>query len=191
VGLSEAKYLSDTKLYRKVQCRVMNRKPRREWEAEYVAEYCTLFYRDAKVIYHARLGTFPPELKSLAVEDAELSMLSVYKRWCDALAILENQVHIIEGKLLPHHYLKGITELELYITLFKQTPEYRDYRALPTYGVLVVPVEDPVTMQIARSRNIRMAVYKPTFWDEFWQEQRKRWTRPTLVKPIEFYKTET
>jgi hypothetical protein len=165
----------------------MSRKPRREWEAEYVAEYCTRFYQNAKVQYHARLGTFPPELKSVATEEAELAMLRVYARWCDALAILEDQVHIIEGKLLPHHYLKGITELELYILLFKQTPEYKDYRALPTYGVLVVPVEDSVTAQIARARGIKMPIYKPTFWDEFWQEQRRRWTRPTLVKPTEFY----
>jgi hypothetical protein len=169
----------------------MSRKPRREWEAEYVAEYCTRFYKGAKVQYHARLGAYPPEFKTLATEEAELSMLRVYARWCDALAITDGEVHIIEGKLLPHHYLKGITELELYITLFKQTPEYKDYKALPTYGVLVVPVEDPVVASIARSRNIRMPIYKPTFWDQFWQEQRRRWTRPTLVKPTEFYGAKT
>jgi hypothetical protein len=183
-----ATYLSNTNLYRTVLCRNMSRKPRREWEAEYVAEYCSKAYPNTRVVYHARLGQFPPEMRETTEEEAEQRMLRVYMRWADAIAFPEGEVHIIEGKLLPHHYLKGITELELYIRLFKETAEYRDYRALPTIGVLVVPVEDPVTMQIARSRGIRTPVYKPSFWDEFWQEQRKRWTRPTLVMPSEFYK---
>jgi len=167
----------------------MPRAPRREWEAEYVAEFCSKFYRNAKVIYHARLGTYPPELKEYATEEAELSMLRVYLRWADAIAILDGEVHIIEGKLLPHHYLKAITELELYIRLFKETPDYRQYRNLPTIGVLVAPVEDPVIAQMCRTQGKRFVVYKPSFWDEFWQQQRARWTRPALIKPSEFYKS--
>jgi len=165
----------------------MSRKPRREWEAEYVVEYCTKFYPGEKVIYHARLGTFPPEMKSLATEEGELSLLRVYLRWADAIVLMADQVHIVEAKLLPHLYLKGITELELYIRLFKETPEFERWKHLPTYGVLVVPVEDPLVAQMCRARQMRFVVYKPSFWDEFWSEMRRRWTRPPLVKPAEFY----
>jgi len=147
--------------------RSMERRQRREWEAEYVAEYCQTAFPGQKVIYHCRLGTWPSPLTAGELTEAEQAMLRVRMRWADAVVLLPDRILVVEGKLRASEFLKGLGELQLYTHLVPHTEEFLAWKGTPVVGRLLTPIEDPVVNAIARRQGIETAVYQPTFWDEF------------------------
>jgi len=145
----------------------MERRPRREWEAEYVAEYCQATFPGIAVVYHARLGTWPGPLTAGELTEEEQAMLRVRMRWADAVILLPEKIIVVEGKLRASEFLKGLGELQVYIHLLKVTPEFEKFKDRPVVGRLLIPMEDPVVIAITRQQGIETAVYKPTFWEEF------------------------
>ena len=110
-------------------------------------------------------------------------------RWADALVMGSDRLTVVEAKLRPSEYLKGLGELLLYTHLVPHTPELRDFKGLPVAGRLVVPVSDPTVEYMARLQGLEFDVFKPTFWAEFQKVISPRETRPirpeesTLLKP--------
>jgi len=163
--------------------RSMERRPRREWEAEYVAEYCSQAFPGIAVVYHARLGTWPGPLTAGELTEEEQAMLRVRMRWADAVVILGDKLIVVEGKLRASEFLKGLGELQVYTHLLKVTPEFEKFKDRPVVGRLLLPIEDPVVMAITRQQGIETAVYKPTFWADFQTAIQPRQGRP--IRPEE------
>jgi len=145
----------------------LERRPRREWEAEYVAEYVSAAFPGEKAVYHCRLGTWPTPLTEVALTPEEQAMLRVRMRWADAVVILPDKLVVVEGKLRASEFLKGLGELQLYVHLVPHTEEFLAWKGTPVVGRLLTPIEDPVVNAIARQQGIETAVYKPKFWNEF------------------------
>jgi len=145
----------------------LERRQRREWEAEYVAEYCQAAFRGEKVIYHCRLGTWPAPLTAGELTEEEQAMLKVRMRWADAVIIQPDKLMVVEGKLRASEFLKGVGELQLYTHLVPHTEEFLAWKGTPVVGRLVIPFEDPAVIAITRRQGIETAVYKPKFWAEF------------------------
>jgi len=163
----------------------LERRQRREWEAEYVAEYCQAAFPREQVVYHCRLGTWPGPLTAGELTEEEQAMLRVRMRWADAVILLPDKMVVVEGKLRASEFLKGLGELQVYTHLLKVTPEFEKFKDRQVVGRLLTPIEDPVVNAIARQQGIETAVYKPKFWREFIaaiQPRQARAIRPEEAK---------
>jgi len=161
----------------------MERRKRREWEAEYVSEYTREAFPGMPVRYHVRLGTWPTPLTAPDLSAEEQAMLRVRMRWADAIVIHHGNLTVIEGKLRPSEYLKGVSELELYVHLIPHTPELDVFKGARINGRLVIPLQDPTVEMLARRRALDVAVFKPSFWTEFTAVISARERRP--IRPEE------
>lgn len=160
------------------------RRKRQEWEAWFVSEFMSKQFPDAKKLLHVRMGSYPPDIKAMAETEEELRLLRVYLRWADAVAVTDDTVYIIEGKLRPAEYPKALAELELYLKLAPATPEISEL--LKTHklrGILVCPIEDPIIASMARERGLQYIVFKPSFWDRYLSSLPWRSRRPSKVGP--------
>lgn len=157
------------------------RRPRQEWEAQYVSDYVARRYPGVPVRIHARLGTQPRGADGKYLEPAEERMLRVYMRWADAIVFLPTETVIIEGKLRASEYLKAIGELELYLSLLPHTAEYADLLADRVVGELLVPVPDPSVETLARRKGFRMIVWAPSWLSAYLdviEARHRRGSRP-------------
>jgi hypothetical protein len=158
------------------------RRERREWESEYAAEAVMKLYPKHSKYYHIRIGNYPPELKAETLEDMEQRMLRVYLRWADAIAVNQEEVVVVETKLRPTEYLKGLGELELYTRLLPASDEWkRICEGKKIVGHLVISVDDPPIENLARQKGFRVTVLQPSFWSEYIAHLPKRTFRPPLV----------
>jgi len=161
----------------------MVRQKRREWEAEYVSEYCAMTFPRTPVVFHCRLGTWPAPLTAEELSPEEQAMLRVRMRWADAVVIEPERILVIEGKLRASEFLKGLGELQLYTHLVAHTPEFEKFRNRQVKGRLLIPLMDPAVSLMARQQNLEVAVYAPTFWAEFLAAVQPRQARP--IRPEE------
>jgi len=161
----------------------VERRKRREWEAEYISEYTRAAFPGMPVRYHVRLGTWPTPLTAPDLSAEEQAMLRVRMRWADAVIFHHGGLTVIEGKLRPSEYLKGVSELELYVHLVPHTPELELWKAAKIAGRLVIPLQDPTVEMLARRRALDVAVFKPSFWTEYTQLLTARERRP--IRPEE------
>lgn len=145
----------------------MARRKRREWEAEYVSEYCHTQLRASWVKYHFRLGTWPQPHTAELLSFSERALLKVRMRWADAVAGFTDKIIVIEGKLRPSEYLKGLGELQLYKHLVPHTPELAEFRERRVVGRLVISLPDPTVQWLARTQGLETAVFQPSFWDDY------------------------
>ena len=159
------------------------RQQRREWEAEYVSEYCSIAFKGQTVIFHCRLGTWPGPLTATELTPEEQAMLKVRMRWADAVVILPGMLVVIEGKLRASEFLKGLGELQLYTHLVAHTPEFDKFKDRKIVGRLLIPFEDPALTLIARQQNLQVAIYKPTFWEAYKKAVQPRQQR--AIRPEE------
>ena len=161
----------------------MARRKRREWEAEFVSEYCNQQLKASWVKYHFRLGTWPQPHTAADLSDEERAMLKVRMRWADAVAGFPDKILVIEGKLRPSEYLKGLGELQLYKHLVPHTPELSEFKDRRVAGRLVISLPDPTVEWLARTQGLETAVFQPTFWTEYLNVLSGREKRP--IRPEE------
>ncbi len=74
---------------------------------------------------------------------------------------------MIEAKLRPSEYLKGLGELQLYTHLVPHTPELHVFKGWPVLGRLVISLPDPTVSWLARAQKLEIAVFQPSFWSEY------------------------
>jgi len=163
--------------------RNMERRKRREWEAEFVSEYVAATFPGRRAFFHQRLGTWPGPLTSEDLTDAERSMLQVRMRWADAVVPLEDRLIIIEGKLRASEFLKGLGELLVYTQLIPHTEQFRAWKGSPVVGRLLIPILDPTVKAVAAAQGFEVAIYRPSFWDQFLEAIQRRQSRP--IRPEE------
>ena len=96
-----------------------------------------------------RLGVLPT--KELA------RMYMTILRWADAIVITDGQVLIIEAKLRAAP--GAISQLELYEELFRETPEFTQYKDWPIQKVLLSGAMDLNMVQLASKKEIKFELF--------------------------------
>ena len=110
-------------------------------------------------------------------------MLMVKMRWADALVVGSRVLTVVEAKLRPSEFLKGLGELQLYVHLVPHTPGLEFAEGWRVAGRLVLSINDPTVQYIARAQGLDVAVFKPSFWGEFLEVLAAREKRP--IRPEE------
>lgn len=167
--------------------RLSTRRKRREWEAEFVSEYVAATFPRQRCYFHQRLGTWPGPLTSDDLTEAERAMLRVRMRWADAVIPLEDRIIVIEGKLRASEFLKALGELLVYTQLIPHTEQFRAWRGSRVVGRLLIPILDPTVRAIAGTQGFEVAVFKPSFWEEFLEAIQRRQSRPIRPKEAEIF----
>jgi len=127
----------------------------------YIADYCVKHYPPGTWRLHVRLGSHAKNIEEAPLTEEEKALFKLYWPYCDALAILENEVHIIEAYLRFEH--GKIEQLLDYIKFFKITPEFKEHWNKPVIGILLTPLEDPVNEYKARQLGLRYVLYRPSW----------------------------
>ena len=129
----------------------------RQPEGKYVNEWLLQFHPSAPQWKKVRLGALP---------DKELArMYEVALRWADAIYIEDNTVFIVEAKL--ENQLAGVSQLELYAKLFKETPEFSAYASFPIQLRLIAPFREREVEAMCQERGIAYEVYTPAWFSRF------------------------
>ena len=161
----------------------MTRKRRgsRQTELRYVSEYVTKFYPGRRFWTNLRIGAPHPSLLRPELEPAEIRLLTGWKRRCDALVVMEDTLHLIEGMIRPDPY--HICRLEHYALLLPYTPELEAYKAFPVEKILVYPIEDPIVTYLARLHDCRAVHWRPEWLEEIIETFPHRLRRASLTWP--------
>lgn len=156
---------------------------RRAWqprEMAMVSEWARKAYPGAYTLTRVRLGLPHPELIWPELGEAELDLLRVYSRWCDALILTDREAVLVEGKIRPRI---GPTEaLELYERLFRTDPAYRRWWPLPIRKVFLYAIEDPVLIRMAREKGIACIQYQPDWLPRYLEILSARERRAPLTR---------
>jgi len=156
----------------------------RTWEpveSRLLSEWLAVRFPDAHVIQHVRVGTYRPAIDITGLTPEEIRALSVWRRWVDAVVLQDHLVTLIEASVIPD--VGHVAELELYLELWPMTPEYAEWRDVPTEGLLLYAVDDPVVRELAARRTIGVEVYHPPWVDEYLRRlpPRKRQAPKTIL----------
>jgi len=155
------------------------REPR---EMRLVTEYIAKVYPKFQTITRARLGGTHPSLLSMDLSAAEKRMLTVWRRWCDALIFTPRKVILLEAAILPS--AGDISILKHYGYLFGHTPEYKDFWSYELQLELLYAIEDPVVTKLAKMDDIKCSQYYPDWLTEYVKGLYGRKQRAPLTYPI-------
>lgn len=141
------------------------RRQRLQVETRLVGEYLAERYPDARTFQRCRIGPLPPGLPTAGLSEAETRTLWVWRRWVDAIAVVDHRVILIEAGLLPD--LGDISKLVGYMRMFRGSPDWQEYRDWPLEGELVWAVDDPVGRRLALDAGLRVVLFHPAWVDEY------------------------
>ena len=125
-------------------------------ESVLLNRWLTEFHRSDLQWTRVRLG--------IADNPKEAKFFQVTLRWADAVFINDGFVNIVESKLKPSPAALG--QLEGYEKLFPVTPMFSTYKDWPIKLILLAPVLDFTTAEMASEKGITYEVWKPKDWDE-------------------------
>jgi len=128
-----------------------------QYEAKLVNEYLIAHYPNDLQWRRVRVGPVPTK------EDARY--YGVMLRWADAIVKHDNTIVIIEAKIRPD--LGAMSQIEEYIKLFGQTPEFSEYWDLMRKGLLLTCFDDLLIKQSCAERGIEYVVFKPVWINEY------------------------
>jgi hypothetical protein len=140
-------------------------------ETRMLTEYLAWSYPGAIVWERLRLGPLQPTSSAEGLSPEELSMMGVFRRWADAVAVTRDELVLIEGKMRSEP--GAVAQLLLYRDLVSLTPELNDYRDRRLVLELVVAVEDPAVRRLCDQQGIRHRVFRPD-WLAQWSAGRHR-----------------
>lgn len=121
----------------------------RQLEAKFRNKYLMMNYPDKLQWKNARLGPLP---------DVPLAkMYSVTQRRADAIVKEDRTIIIIETKL--RKFGEAVGQLQLYRDLFKETPEFSEFKDYQIKLQLVVPREDIHIKSLCNDRGIDFIVF--------------------------------
>jgi len=143
-------------------------KGKRGWEPRELrlcSEYIRTFHWKARCLTRVRLGKYPSELLKYVEAGEEVRLLTVWRRWADAIAIYPDRIILIECAIRPN--VGKIAQLKLYKMLFYQTPEFEHLKNLPLELELVYAIEDPATVELCKEEGIRPVYFKPAWVESY------------------------
>jgi len=144
-----------------------------------VSEYLAKEYPDCETRTRVRVGSIHPDLKPDTLTEAERRAVGVWRRWADAIVFKADRLVLIEAAILPSP--GDISQLELYEHLLPLTPEFAEHRHKRIEKVLLFALEDPVVMNMARERGIKVVYFCPKWIEEYMKILRPRERRAPLT----------
>jgi hypothetical protein len=157
-------------------------KPSEKWqprEMRLVSEYIAKYYPNSTSLTRVRLGPTHPALLSEEMSEEERRMVTVWRRWADAIIITRTRLILLEASILPDP--GDVSKLLLYEYLVRRTPELQLYLDRDIQKVLLVAIEDPVLTTIARAAGIEVVLFCPSWVKEYIQTLAQRKQRAPLT----------
>jgi len=157
-------------------------KPSEKWqprEMRLVSEYIARYYPNSISLTRVRLGPTHPQLLSEDLAEEEKRMLTVWRRWADAIIVTRTRLILLEAAILPDP--GDVSKLILYEYLARYTPELQQYLDRDIEKVLLVAIEDPVLTTIARAAGIEVVLFCPSWVKEYIQTLAQRKQRAPLT----------
>lgn len=144
-----------------------------------VSEYLAKYYSEYPTKTRIRVGSIHPDLEPDQLSDAERRAVGVWRRWADAIVFMPDRLILIEAAIRPSP--GDISQLELYEHLLPQTPELAEHKEKPIEKVLLFALEDPVVVDMARSRGIKVTYFHPSWIDDYLKVLYPRERRAPLI----------
>ena len=141
---------------------------RRTWspvETKLVSEFAAVRYPGRRTIQRVRVGQIPGEIDVEGLDDAEIRMLGVWRRWVDLMIVDPPFLRVIEAAMLPNP--GDISQLDLYLQLLPATPELMEFVDLEPAGMLVYAIDDPVIRRLAVDRGYTVEIYQPAWLSQY------------------------
>jgi hypothetical protein len=148
-------------------------------EMRLVSEYIAKYYPNSISLTRVRLGPTHPALLSLDLAEEEKRMVTVWRRWADAVIITRTRFILLEAAILPDP--GDVSKLLLYEYLVRHTPELQQYLDRDLSKVLLVAIEDQVLTKIARAAGIEVVQFCPAWVREYIQSLAQRKQRAPLT----------
>lgn len=130
-----------------------------------VSDYMAQFFPTAYTLTRVKLGSIPATELHPLLEEHEVKMMGVFRRWADAIAITDDTIYLIEGAIRPHPGY--ISQLLLYRRLLEHTPELKPYWPRKVEMQLVYAIEDPVVLVMAREAGIKPIYFRPSYVEDY------------------------
>ena len=135
----------------------MVRKPYKQLDRRYVVEYVNEKFPDRRFVwYNAAVGPVPEALVK-AHPEVSLKHFKRWRRYADAIVIMQDRIILIEGEL--RRPVEGLGELLMYRDIIKQSPELKPYINLPLEVRLIIPRPDPMVINTASAQGIIVDVF--------------------------------
>lgn len=147
-----------------------------------VTEYLSRRYPRTRCLTRVRLGSPKGEALLPGYTPEERRAVSVWRRWADALVLLEDRVILIEAAIRPEP--GDISKLELYRLLLPHTPELEAHKHKRIEMVLLYAIEDPATIYLARTHDIRCIHYEPLWLPSYLRLLYPRERRGTPLRDV-------
>ena len=134
-------------------------------EQEMAAAYLAERFPQAITLTRVRLGSIPTTELLPLLEDHEVRMMSVFRRWADAIAITSDTLYLMEMAIRPNP--GKISQIQLYRRLLPHTSELQQYLPREIAMQLVYAVEDPVIVIMAREAGIQPVFFRTPAVEEY------------------------
>jgi len=116
-------------------------------------------------LQRVRVGQIPAELDTDGLEEAEIRMLGVWRRWVDLLIVDPPYLRVVEAAMIPDP--GDVSQLELYLYLIPKTPDLEEFVDLRPVGLLVYAVDDPTIRRLASDRGYAVEIYQPAWLGQY------------------------
>jgi hypothetical protein len=133
------------------------RKPRVNWESRMVREFATQNWPRNLKWYRHEVGPYDPN--NPAEANGQL------RRWVDLIIDDDDKIVLYEAKMRPDQ--RAISQIDLYLQLFPQTPEFEYYANKPIRGVLLTTAMEPTIKATCDRWGIGYEVFVPSFMQEY------------------------
>jgi hypothetical protein len=145
------------------------RKAYQQRERLLVQQFVFERYPHAIKFFNMRMGNLLPffEGKVQSVENAD--MIKVWRKFADAVVVTENEIIVIEAKIVAR--VETIGQLEMYGKLVEETPELQRFLPKKVRLVLVAVVVDPYLVREAEAKGIEVVLYRPDWAVEYAEER--------------------
>lgn len=143
--------------------------PSRQIERRYIREYVlTRFPKRQWAAWNMPIGLPPEELRR-ANPDLQLRTFNSWRAYADALVHDGAVIWLIEAKI--NNIKRGVGDLDRYMTIVRQTPELHRFQDTEINPLLVIPLDDQVTIQHAQTRGFSVDVYRPEWVADYLRER--------------------
>lgn len=87
------------------------------------------------------------------------------RRWVDMVFVDGDTIVIVEAKMRPKP--DAIGQLELYVKLFKETPEFEPHWDKPTRLICLTTRDDRAVRELCETKGIVYEIYRPAWVDDY------------------------
>ncbi len=147
------------------QARTAKRQPR---EMKLLAEYNAIHNAGAEVRSPVRLGAIDAVPEAPAYRNLPKGFFGSLRRWADAIVVRPDRLVLQEAKIRPD--VGVVSQMQMYKRLVPLTPELRGLLDRPLELELVIAVDDPSLVELARDAGITVRVFSPP-WVAVYLEQ--------------------